>query len=103
MAKDDSVVGDDPLPRSGLANGEGWCSGDVDDTAASISPASSSKEWTSASTEVTSNTNPNKALPPALLPPQTPLYSRPPMMEDIPTLLHTMITEQGVKSAAAKK
>jgi len=103
MVKDDSSDDDDgPSPRSVLDNGDGWCSDDVDDAAAS-SPASSSKEWTSASTEVTSNTNPNNAPPPALPPPPTPLYSRPPVMEDIPGLLRTMMTERGVKSAAATK
>ena len=78
MVKDDSSDDGGPSPRSVLDDGDG---------------TSSSKEWTSASTEVTSNTNPNAAPPPA----------PPPAMEDIPGLLRTMTTERGAKSAAATK
>ena len=67
MVKDDSSDDDDgPSPRSVLDDGDG---------------TSSSKEWTSASTEVTSNANPNNAPPPP-----APPHGRP-----------------GAKSAAATK
>jgi hypothetical protein len=80
MVKDDSSDDDDgPSPRSVLDDGDG---------------TSSSKEWTSASTEVTSNANPNNAPPPP---------APPPAMEDIPGLLRTMTTERGARSAAATK
>ena len=124
MAKDDSIVGgpSSPSPRSVLDGSDEWCS-DVDDTPLGIgiglrrererereredSVTSSSEEWTSASTEVTSNTAKAPPPPPPPPPPPIPLYGRQqrpsPEMEDIPALLHTMMTERGVRSAAATK